>query len=108
VYSIPDPLIYEEIVKIGVSERPVFKSPSRLSRPALPALENVALGSSDLTVVKVNDLVMMTPEEVAIIKAEIDRMERARKDCTDSGIRKWIDAVIEKQKEKLASGNNPK
>jgi hypothetical protein len=51
---------------------------------------------------------MLTPEEVAIINAEIDRMEKAHKDCTDSGIKRWIEAVIEKQKEKLASGNNPK
>ncbi len=28
------------------------------------------------------------------------------KDCTDSGLRKWTEAVIEKQKEKLASDNN--
>jgi hypothetical protein len=34
-------------------------------------------------------------------------LEKARKDCTDSGLRKWIEAVIEKQKQQLASGNNP-
>jgi hypothetical protein len=58
---------------------------------------------SDLVVAKVNDLVMLKPAEVAAIKAEIDRLERALKDCSDSGLRKWIEAAIEKQKQKLAS-----
>jgi len=51
---------------------------------------------------------MLTPREVAIIKAEIDRLEKARKDCSDSGLTKWIEAVIEEQKKKLASVNSPK
>jgi len=34
-------------------------------------------------------------------------LEKALKDCTDSVLRKWIEAVIEEQKKKLASGNNP-
>jgi len=25
------------------------------------------------------------------------RLEKARRDCTDSGLRKWIESVIEKQ-----------
>ncbi len=50
---------------------------------------------------------MLSPTEIATIRAEIDRLEKARKDCTDSGLRKWIEAVIEKQKQQLASGNNP-
>jgi hypothetical protein len=56
-----------------------------------------------------NDLVMLKPEEIAAINAEIDRLEKALKDCSDSGLRKWIEAAIEKQKrkQKLASGNNP-
>ena len=58
-------------------------------------------------IVKVNDLVMLKPEEVAIIKAEIDRLEKGRKDCADSGLRKWIEGAIEKQNQELASGNNP-
>jgi hypothetical protein len=45
---------------------------------------------------------MLSPEEIATIWAEIKRLEKARKDCYDSGLRKWIDAAIEKQKEKLA------
>ena len=50
---------------------------------------------------------MLLPAEIAMIRAEIERLEKARKDCTDSGVRKWIEAVIEKQKQQLASGNNP-
>lgn len=57
-------------------------------------------------VVKVSDLVMLKPEEVAVIKAEIDRLEKALKDCSDSSLRKWIEAAIEKQKQKLASDTN--
>ena len=45
---------------------------------------------------------------LATIRAELERLEKARKDCTDSGLRKWIEGAIEKQKQKLASeqGNN--
>jgi hypothetical protein len=50
---------------------------------------------------------MLSPAEIAMIRAEIGRLEKARKDCTDSGLRKWIEAAIEKQKEKLASSNSP-
>jgi hypothetical protein len=46
---------------------------------------------------------MLSPAEIATIRAEIERLEKARKDCTDSGLRKWIEAVIEKQKKKLTS-----
>jgi len=51
---------------------------------------------------------MLSPAEITMVRAEIERLEKARKDCTDSGLRKWIEAAIEKQKEKLASGNDPK
>jgi len=50
---------------------------------------------------------MLSPTEIATIRAELERLEKARKDCTDGGLRKWIEAVIEKQKQQLASGNNP-
>jgi hypothetical protein len=50
---------------------------------------------------------MLSPGEIATVQAEIERLEKARKDCTDSGIRKWIEAVIEEQKQRLASGNIP-
>jgi hypothetical protein len=51
---------------------------------------------------------MLSREEIATIRDEIERLEKARKDCTDSGLRKWIEAAIENQKGKLASGNDPK
>ena len=54
------------------------------------------------------ELAMLSPAEIATVQAEIERLEKARKDCTDSGIRKWIEAVIDKQREKLTSGNDPK
>jgi hypothetical protein len=81
-----DRLIYEEI-HIGWASLTSFGK----RRRSIP----------DLVVAKVNDLVMLKPEEVAVINAEIDRLERA-KDCSDSGLRKWIEAAIEKQKQKLA------
>jgi hypothetical protein len=53
-------------------------------------------------------LAMLSPGEISTVQAEIEKLEKARQDCTDSGLRKWIDAVIEEQKKKLTSGNNPK
>jgi hypothetical protein len=41
--------------------------------------------------------------EIATIWAEIERLEKALKTCADGGLRKWIEAVIEEQKKKLAS-----
>ena len=46
---------------------------------------------------------MLSREEVAKIRAEIERLEKAREDCNDGGIRKSIDSWIEEQKEKLIS-----
>jgi len=46
---------------------------------------------------------MLSPTEIATIRAELQRLENARRDCTDTGLRKWIEAEIEKQKQKLAS-----
>ncbi len=36
---------------------------------------------------------MLSREETATIRDEIERLEKARKDCTDSGLRKWIEAA---------------
>jgi hypothetical protein len=47
---------------------------------------------------------MLSAEETAKIKAEIERLEKARRECTDGGIRKLIEAWIEEQRKKLASG----
>ncbi|MGA3193389.1 MAG: hypothetical protein ABSD39_00170 [Terriglobales bacterium] len=44
---------------------------------------------------------MTTPEEVVKIRAEIEKLEKARRECADSGIQKRIDNWIEKEKRKL-------
>jgi hypothetical protein len=46
---------------------------------------------------------MLSPTEIATIRAELQRLENARRDCTDTGLRKWIEAMIEEQKQKLVS-----
>jgi hypothetical protein len=47
---------------------------------------------------------MSSPGEMAQIKAEIERLEKALRDCTDSGIRGVIkDWIVDAQK-RLASG----
>lgn len=53
-------------------------------------------------------VVILSPREIAKIRAYIERLEKARDDSTDSGIRKLIEAWIEKEKQKLASDKNPK
>jgi hypothetical protein len=50
---------------------------------------------------------MLSPGDKAIIKAEIERLQKAQRECTDGGIRKQIDAWIEEQKQKLDSGYSP-
>ena len=45
---------------------------------------------------------MLSPEEIAKIKEEIQRLEQLHKDCTDGGIRERIEAWIEAEKKKLA------
>jgi hypothetical protein len=44
---------------------------------------------------------MLSPEEIARIKADIKRLDKAREECADSGIRKLIEAWIGDQKKKL-------
>jgi hypothetical protein len=41
---------------------------------------------------------MFSSAEIATIRAEIERLEKALDDCADSGLRKWIEGAIEKQK----------
>jgi len=51
---------------------------------------------------------MLSRGDVAIIKAEVDRLEKVRKECTDSGIQERIDVWIKAQKRKLVAGKNSK
>jgi hypothetical protein len=51
---------------------------------------------------------MLSPGEIAQIRAEIERLERLHKECTDGGIRKRIEAWIEAENKKLPSSDNPK
>jgi hypothetical protein len=51
---------------------------------------------------------MLSREEVDKIRAEIERLEKARAECADSGIAKLIDTWIGKEKQKLISGQNSK
>jgi len=46
---------------------------------------------------------MLSPGEITQIKAEIERLEKLRGECSDSGIRKRIEAWIEAEKKKLKS-----
>ncbi len=50
---------------------------------------------------------MLSREEMAQIKAEIKRLEKARDECTDTGTRERIEAWIEEQKKALATGAKP-
>jgi hypothetical protein len=45
---------------------------------------------------------LLSPGEIAQIRAEVKRLEEALKECRDEGIRKRIIAWIEEQKKKLA------
>ena len=45
----------------------------------------------------------MSSEEMAKIKEEIERLEKLREECTDSGIRERIEAWIKAEKKKLES-----
>jgi hypothetical protein len=45
---------------------------------------------------------MLSPKEIAQIRAEIERLETAHKECTDQGIQRWITERIEEQKNKLS------
>lgn len=48
-------------------------------------------------------LAMISRDEAAVIRSEIERLQKARNECADSGVQKRIDAWIEEQKRKLAS-----
>ena len=49
---------------------------------------------------------MLSPEDIMRIKAEIQRLEKLREECTDIGIRKRIEAWIGAEKKNLESGES--
>jgi hypothetical protein len=51
---------------------------------------------------------MLSPQQIAAINGEIEKLEYARKNCADFGIQKMIDRWITDQKMKLESGDSPK
>lgn len=52
-------------------------------------------------------VVILSPGEMATIRAYIERLQKTRDDSTDSRIRELIEAWIEKEQQKLASDKNP-
>jgi hypothetical protein len=46
---------------------------------------------------------MLSPREIASIRDEMKRLEKARENCNDGGVRKRIEAWIKEQKQKLES-----
>ena len=51
---------------------------------------------------------MISRSDAAVIRAEIKRLQKARDECTDSGVQKRIDAWIEEQKRKLVAEDSSK
>lgn len=49
---------------------------------------------------------MLSPEEVAMIEAEIERLEKARKAFPDGSVQTMIDEWIDEQKRKLIQDKN--
>jgi hypothetical protein len=47
---------------------------------------------------------MLSPGDIAFLKSEIERLEKARRKCTDSGIRQQIEVWIDDNKKKLHAG----
>jgi hypothetical protein len=45
-------------------------------------------------------------EEIATIRAEIERLQKAQKECADGGIRKQIDEWIAEHKQKPVSSDD--
>ena len=54
-----------------------------------------------MTTTNAGRLVMLSQGEVATIRAEIERLEKALRESTDGGIRDRIKAWIEEEKKKL-------
>ena len=48
---------------------------------------------------------MLSPGAIQKIRAEIERLEKLREECADSGIRKRIEAWLEAEKQKLIANH---
>jgi hypothetical protein len=46
---------------------------------------------------------MLSQEEIATIKAEIEKLRRNLNNCTDIGLRKFIKSLIEQEEQTLES-----
>lgn len=64
--------------------------------PSLPVFGTVGQSDPHLKIA------MLSPGEIAFIKAEIARLEKARKECRDGGIQQQIEIWIEELKKKLS------
>jgi hypothetical protein len=53
------------------------------------------------------ELAMLSPQQIATINTEIDKLQYARRHCSDSGIQRVIEGWINDEKMKLNSSNNP-
>jgi hypothetical protein len=51
---------------------------------------------------------MIPRNEVAAITSEIERLQRARNECMDTGLQQRIDLWIDEQKQKLLTEERPK
>jgi hypothetical protein len=49
---------------------------------------------------------MLSPGDRATIKAEIEKLQKAQRECTDSRIQTQIDAWIEEQKQAIIDGKD--
>jgi hypothetical protein len=47
---------------------------------------------------------MLSPGDIAFLKSEIARLEKARMECSDNGLRKQIEVWIDANKKKLHAG----
>jgi hypothetical protein len=66
-----------------------------------PAKSTSRLDAESIQAIRVERCSMLSPGEIAVIRAEIKRLEQALAECRDGGIRKVIEGWIEDQKEKL-------
>jgi hypothetical protein len=51
---------------------------------------------------------MVPRNQAAVIRSEIERLQKARNECNDTGVLKRIDSWIEEQKRKLVSKDSSK